>query len=43
MESNYTYTHVQALPFSDALKLLAYLKDWTLNPDKVFERVLEML
>ncbi|KAL5546056.1 hypothetical protein UlMin_005743 [Ulmus minor] len=24
-----------ALPFSDALKLLAYLKDWTLNPDKV--------
>lgn len=26
---------MQALPFSDALKLLAYLKDWTLNPDKV--------
>ncbi|PON49000.1 Guanine nucleotide-binding protein, beta subunit [Parasponia andersonii] len=24
-----------ALPFSDALKLLAYLKEWTLNPDKV--------
>ncbi|KAK0585901.1 hypothetical protein LWI29_036009 [Acer saccharum] len=24
-----------ALPFSDALKLLSYLKDWTLNPDKV--------
>ncbi|TXG58421.1 hypothetical protein EZV62_016250 [Acer yangbiense] len=23
-----------ALPFSDALKLLSYLKDWTLNPDK---------
>ncbi|GAV85737.1 WD40 domain-containing protein/Utp12 domain-containing protein, partial [Cephalotus follicularis] len=24
-----------ALPFSDALKLLGYLKDWTLFPDKV--------
>ncbi|KAH7512033.1 hypothetical protein FEM48_Zijuj12G0047600 [Ziziphus jujuba var. spinosa] len=24
-----------ALPFSDALKLLSYLKDWILNPDKV--------
>ncbi|XP_024037499.1 uncharacterized protein LOC102607925 isoform X2 [Citrus sinensis] len=24
-----------ALPFSDALKLLSYLKDWTSNPDKV--------
>ncbi|KAL5740887.1 hypothetical protein ACOSQ2_030067 [Xanthoceras sorbifolium] len=24
-----------ALPFSDALKLMSYLKDWTLNPDKV--------
>ncbi|KAE8661176.1 putative phosphatidylinositol-4-phosphate 5-kinase [Hibiscus syriacus] len=24
-----------ALPFSDALKLLSYTKDWTLNPDKV--------
>ncbi|KAJ8754057.1 hypothetical protein K2173_001955 [Erythroxylum novogranatense] len=24
-----------ALPFSDALKLIAYLKDWTTNPDKV--------
>ncbi|CBI30172.3 unnamed protein product, partial [Vitis vinifera] len=24
-----------ALPFSDALKLLSYLKDWTINPDKV--------
>lgn len=26
---------VQALPFSDALKLISYLKDWTSNPDKV--------
>ncbi|KAG4165638.1 hypothetical protein ERO13_A13G089800v2 [Gossypium hirsutum] len=25
----------QALPFSDALKLLSYTKDWTSNPDKV--------
>ncbi|KAG7961176.1 hypothetical protein I3843_09G002800 [Carya illinoinensis] len=24
-----------ALPFSDALKLISYLKDWTSNPDKV--------
>ncbi|KAM7464297.1 hypothetical protein LguiA_032418 [Lonicera macranthoides] len=24
-----------ALPFSDALKLFSYLKDWSLNPDKV--------
>ncbi|XP_057983987.1 uncharacterized protein LOC131168514 [Malania oleifera] len=24
-----------ALPFSDALKLMSYLKDWTCNPDKV--------
>ncbi|KAK9290842.1 hypothetical protein L1049_009046 [Liquidambar formosana] len=24
-----------ALPFTDALKLMAYLKEWTLNPDKV--------
>ncbi|KAK3043031.1 hypothetical protein RJ639_002599 [Escallonia herrerae] len=24
-----------ALPFSDALKLLSYLKDWSSNPDKV--------
>lgn len=28
---------MQALPFSDALKLLSYLKDWILNPDKVLE------
>jgi hypothetical protein len=26
---------VQALPFSDGLKLLSYFKDWTSNPDKV--------
>lgn len=26
---------MQALPFSDALKLISYLKDWTSNPDKV--------
>lgn len=24
-----------AVPFSDALKLLAYLKEWTANPDKI--------
>lgn len=24
-----------ALPFSDSLKLMSYLKDWALNPDKV--------
>uniref|UniRef100_A0A2N9HX64 Small-subunit processome Utp12 domain-containing protein n=1 Tax=Fagus sylvatica TaxID=28930 RepID=A0A2N9HX64_FAGSY len=24
-----------ALPFSDALKIMSYLKDWTSNPDKV--------
>lgn len=28
---------MQALPFSDALKLLSHLKDWILNPDKVLE------
>lgn len=26
---------MQALPFSDALKLLSYLKEWTLYSDKV--------
>jgi len=26
---------MQALPFSDALKLLSYLKDWTSYSDKV--------
>ncbi|XVE96575.1 hypothetical protein REPUB_Repub02eG0234700 [Reevesia pubescens] len=26
---------VQALPFSDALKLLSYMKNWTSNPEKV--------
>jgi hypothetical protein len=26
---------VQALPFSDALKLMSYLKDWTSHLDKV--------
>lgn len=26
---------LQALPFSDALKLLAYLKEWAMIPDKV--------
>uniref|UniRef100_A0A7N0ZT30 Small-subunit processome Utp12 domain-containing protein n=1 Tax=Kalanchoe fedtschenkoi TaxID=63787 RepID=A0A7N0ZT30_KALFE len=26
---------LQALPFSDALKLMSYLKDWTDNPDTI--------
>lgn len=29
------YCFMQALPFSDALKLFGYLKDWTHNPDTV--------
>lgn len=29
------FVYLQALPFSDALKLLSNLKDWSSNPDKV--------
>lgn len=40
-KSNCKCNYMQALPFSDALKLLSYLKNWILNPDKVFRDLMK--